>query len=56
MTEEEAKKKLCPLLPVHKGRFINCRVSDCMMWRWKWTEEQLDSKHENEGDCKLKNV
>ena len=28
-TEEEAKKKICPLPEMN-----HCLVSECMMWRW----------------------
>ncbi len=40
MTEEEAKRKICPTAGVWKaddGGFFfkkSCIASDCMMWRW----------------------
>jgi len=36
MTEEEAKDKICPII---QG---NCIGSECMFWKWGWTDEGLE--------------
>jgi hypothetical protein len=54
MTEEEAKKKWCPMIRgFHMGTFkrhitektaSNCIASECMMWRWKTFIEASDKE------------
>lgn len=34
LTEDEARKKICPLLISLTGNKCRCRASDCMMWQW----------------------
>ena len=41
MTEEEARKKWCPMVKGWQGNEVtgfsymqHCEASDCMMWRW----------------------
>ena len=41
-TEEDAKKKCCPMMtrveknePIASDKIIKCIASNCIMWRWK---------------------
>jgi len=41
-SEEDAKKKLCPVLSasvrgLDAGEYISCSASECMAWRWTET-------------------
>ena len=64
MTEEQAKKKWCPMVREtteqmgsynrFKGLPITnslCLASNCMMWRWDWIGQ--DKYSEKEGNCGL---
>ena len=45
MTEDEAKNKYCPLMPLNKEIGNRCIASDCMMWVWdesQWDKSQTE--------------
>lgn len=66
MTEDEAKKKWCPMVRhaadrdggfhVTNGQksagFQNCIASDCMMWQWDNNPKQPECDYYN-GHCGL---
>ena len=48
LTEEEARKKWCPILKGWQGNEVtgfsymqHCEAADCMMWRWGAEEEHI---------------
>jgi hypothetical protein len=45
LTEDEAKRKFCPIILGH-----NCRASDCMMWRWRRPDMVTANEH-MKGTC-----
>jgi hypothetical protein len=63
MTEEEAKKKWCPMAnyqsygnrpPFDKGIEIQCIASDCMMWRGIPTRDEAENGfYLKDGYCGL---
>ena len=44
MTEDEAKNKYCPLMPLNKEIGNRCIASDCMMWVWDTHEYHQEKK------------
>ncbi len=66
MTEEEAKKKICPILAIvgiiaagqgslDAGKMASCIASDCMMWRCspKKTDVSGTPIYSTDGCCGL---
>ena len=60
MTEEEAKKKVCPfkiLAWAANKCDANCEGAGCMMWRWHNRGAEVDGKYDasypTEGHCGL---
>jgi hypothetical protein len=57
MTEEEAKKKICPIFKLQEdNKFVFCYASECMMWIPKWSAAQIPEDTPKEGNCGLKQL
>ena len=50
MTEEEAKKKICPM-SMNGDQYMRCIASRCMAWRWEQTA--IEYEDPTRGFCGL---
>lgn len=51
MTEEEAKGKICPILPLWQDAPFLCHAAGCLAWRWTMNQSGIPSK--DDGFCGL---